>query len=108
MPIKSIKQTERLIITHQHSNPQVTIMGTTVDSAGVKTIDFGDWVFVGKPILLSITVESVPTGETAQPICYHQEWIIDGTDSRIYTGMKVYSNGKGQAIHWAVQGIIRK
>jgi len=98
-------QTERLIETYQHSNPQKTIMGTKVDSAGVKTIDFGDIVFVGKPILLSITVEGVPTGETAQPICYHQEWVMDGT---YYSGMKVFSNGKGQAIHWVVQGIVKK
>jgi hypothetical protein len=108
MPIKSIKQTERLIITHQHSNPQIVILGTVGDSAGVITIDFGDYIFVGMPVILAIYPEGVATGKTAQPICYHQEWIIDGTDTRLYTGMKVFSNGLGTAIHWAVQGIVKK
>jgi len=97
-------RTERLIGTYQHSNPQKVVMGTTVDSAGVKTISFGI-NFLGKPIILSITVEGVSTGETAQPICYHQEWVMDGS---YYSGMKVFSNGKGQAIHWTVQGIVKK
>ena len=104
----SIHQTERLIQTYQHSNPQVVIFGTKVDSAGVTTIDWKTSYgveFLGKPILLSITVEGVPTGETAQPICYHQEWVMDGS---YYAGMKVYSNGKGQTINWAVQGIVKK
>jgi hypothetical protein len=98
-------QTERLIETYQHSNPQKVIMGTVADASGEVTIDFGDWIFVAMPIILAIYPEGVVTGEMAQPICYHQEWIKDG---ETYTGMKVFSNGLGTAIHWAVQGIVKK
>jgi len=97
-------QTERLIGTYQHSNPQKVIMGTVANASGVVTIDF-NWIFVAMPIILAIYPDVVATGQTSQPICYHQEWITNGTT---YTGMKVYSNGLGTNIHWAVQGIVKK
>jgi len=115
----SIHQTERLIQTFQHSNPQMVIGGTVADVSGVVTIDWltsHGVVFVSKPIILAIYPEGVATGKTSQPICYHQEWIrkiysngewiIDANG--LYTGMKVYSEGAGTDIHWAVQGIVKK
>jgi hypothetical protein len=101
-------QTERLIQTAQHSNPQVVIMGTVADASGEVTIDWltsHHVVFITLPIILAIYPEGVPTSEPYQPVCYHQEWIKDG---ETYTGMKVFSNGLGTAIHWAVQGIVKK
>jgi len=105
----SIHQSERLIQTYQHSNPQVVIMGTVADASGVVTIDWltsHSLVFVSKPIIISIYPEGVATGKTSQPICYHQEWIQDANG--LYTGMKVYSTGLGTNIHWAVMGIVKK
>lgn len=105
------KQTERLIQTTIHSNPQIIIMGTVSDSSGEVTIDWEtshSVVFAEKPIILAIYPDSVATSETAQPICYHHDWVIDGTDTRLYTGMIVYSEGAGTNIHWAVMGIVKK
>jgi hypothetical protein len=105
----SIQQTERLIQTYQHSNPQMVIGGTVTDASGVVTIDWStshSLVFVSKPIILAIYPEGVATGKTSQPICYHQEWIQDSNG--LYTGMKVYSEGLGTNIHWAVQGVVKK
>jgi hypothetical protein len=115
----SIQQTERLIQTYQHSNPSQVIMGTVADASGVVTIDWltsHSLVFVSKPIIISIYPEGVATNQPYQPICYHQEWIrkiysngewiIDANG--LYTGMKVFSEGLGTNIHWAVQGVVKK
>jgi hypothetical protein len=105
----SIHQAERLIQTYQHSNPQKVIMGTVTDASGVVTIDWStshSLVFVSKPIIISIYPEGVATNQPYQPICYHQEWIQDVNG--LYTGMKVYSEGAGSNIHWAVMGIVKK
>jgi hypothetical protein len=104
----SVLDTERLITSYQHSNPQLVILGTVADGSGEVTIDWQtshNVVFVTKPIILAIYPEGVATGATSQPICYHQEWIKDGEN---YTGMKVYSAGLGTNIHWAVMGIVKK
>jgi hypothetical protein len=101
-------ETERLIQTAQHSNPQVVIMGTVADASGEVEIDWETShhvVFVTLPIILAIYPEGVATAEPYQPVCYHQEWIKDG---EFYTGMIVYSEGLGTAIHWAVQGRVKK
>jgi hypothetical protein len=101
-------ETERLIQTAQHSNPQVVIMGTVENASGEIEIDWETShkvVFITTPIILAIYPDEVPTSRTTQPMCYHQEWIKDG---EFYTGMVVYSAGVGTNIHWAVQGKVKK
>jgi hypothetical protein len=101
-------ETERLIQTAQHSNPQVVIMGTIENASGEIEIDWETShkvVFITTPIILAIYPEGVPTEEATQPICYHREWIKDG---EVYTGMIVYSAGLGTTLHWAVQGRVKK
>jgi len=103
------KQVERLIQTSIHSNPKVVVAGTVTDASGVVTIDWStshNLVFVSEPIVISIYPIGVATGKTSQPICYHQEWIQDSNN--FYTGMKVYSEGAGTEIHWAVMGVARR
>ena len=104
------KQTERLIQTMIHSNPQIIIMGTVSDASGEVTIDWEtshSVVFAEMPIILAIYPDGITSGG-AQPVCFHQEWITDGTDTRLYTGMKVYSEGAGTSIHWSVMGVVKK
>jgi len=103
------KQVERLIQTSIHSNPKVVIAGTITDASGVIIIDWStshNLVFVSEPVILSISPIGVATGRASQPICYHQEWIQDSNN--FYTGMKVYSEGAGTEIHWAVMGVARR
>lgn len=103
------KQVERLIQTSLHSNPKIVISGSVTDASGVVTIDwYTDFgvVFVSEPVLLGLYPIGVSTGKTAQPICYHQEWIQNS--SNFYTGMKVYSEGAGTTIHYAVIGVAKR
>ena len=103
------RQVERLIQTSIHSNPKVVIAGVVDDASGVVIIDWStshNLVFVSEPIVISIYPIGVQTGKTSQPICYHQEWIQDSNG--FYTGMKLYSEGAGTEIHWAVMGVARR
>lgn len=103
------RQVERLIQTTIHSNPKIVISGTIEDAPGEITIDWAsshNLVFISTPIILSIFPVGVESGKTSQPICYHVSWIQD--EDGFYTGMKLYSEGAGTEIHWAVVGVARR
>ena len=103
------RQVERLIQTSIHSNPKIVIAGVVDDASGVVVVDWStshNLVFVSEPIVIAIYPIGVQTGRSSQPICYHQEWIQD--TNGFYTGMKVYSEGAGTEIHWAVMGVAKR
>lgn len=105
------RQAERLIQTTIHSNSQTIVMGEVSDLTAPGTINIF-WLidsgvyFVEKPIILALFPETVLIDDP--PICFHRGWFKDTTDTRLYTGMKIYTGGTGTKIHWAVMGRVKK